>query len=534
VSRVLTSVAWMRLRWCVVATSFFAMCALWAVATPAMSSPDEPSHTIKAVAVAHGQLSGTIGPRPTTWMIPGAMTAVEIPADYAYAPALNCYATISYQAASCMPGLPADGATTVEALTAAGHYPPLYYALVGWPSRLMAADPGILVMRLVSAAVSSALVVAGLVALRATRASRIVRWGAITALTPMALFLFATINPNGLEISSAFAAWAASWAVFRARGRVPRHALVIAAVSFAILANVRALSPLWAVVILALALLGSGRIADLWRQQRRLLLGAIGFVALVCVPSVLWTARYGTLLTGEGLWPRYESTVVAVTDMVLALSKQYEQMIGNLGWFDTPVPLLTLLVWTVSLGMLAALALQRRGQAWAKAAMIVLVVGVVVGPMLVQLPGVADAGIVWQGRYTLPIAIGLPMLAAWILAPATEDEEPAAARVSIGMIVALGVANAFAFYGTARRYAVGSEGPYATSEPMWSSNLGFMPAVVLYAIVLTVFLVALASGRTVADAVVAPAIAEPAQAAAVGAGAGAVVVPRQGPGAARP
>lgn len=493
--RALTGVAAVRLRWCIITASFFAMCALWAVATPAMSSPDEPSHTIKAVAVARGQLTGTVGPRPTTWMVPGALTTVHVPVDYAVVPGLNCYATLPEQPASCMPAILDDHTTIVEASTAAGHYPPLYYALVGWPSRLLPADPGILVMRLVSAAVSTAFVVAGLVALRAVRASRIVWWGAITALTPMALFLFSTINPNGLEISAALAAWASSWAVFGARGRIPRHTLVIAAVSFAVLANVRGLSPLWALVIVTLSLLGSGRARILWAERRRLVVGSFAYVAVVSMPSVLWSVRYGTLLTGEGLWPAYGDKVLAVTDMVLSLSKQYEQMIGNLGWFDSPVPLLTLLVWTVSLGMLAALALQRRGQVSAKVALGVLLVGVVVGPMLVQLPGAEDAGLVWQGRYTLPIAIGLPLLAAWILAPGEGDEEPTAARLSRGMTAALGGAGALAFYGAARRYAVGAGGPYATTEPAWSSNLGFMPAVVLYVIALTIFIVALEGAR---------------------------------------
>ena len=498
------------LRWCVVAGSLFVMCALWAIATPAMSSPDEPSHTVKAVAVARGEFSGVQGPRPTTWTIPGALTTVQVPADYAVVGGLNCYALMPEHDASCIPGLPSDHTTLVDAYTAAGHYPPLYYLLVGWPSRFLPADPGILAMRLVSGALSTSFVVAGLVALRATRARRVARWGAVSALTPMALFLFATINPNGLEISTAFAAWASSWAIIAARGRVPRHLLVIAAVSFATLANVRALSPLWAVVIVAITVIGSGRLGTLWRERRRLLLSAVVYVILVSVPSVLWALRYGTLLTGEGLWPQYGDKVLAVTDMVLSLSKQYQQMIGNLGWFDTPVPLLTLLIWSVSLGMLASLALQHRGHASAKVALGVLLAGVVVGPMILQLPGVADAGLVWQGRYTLPIAIGLPLLSAWILTSDDGEDErdgPVVDRIARGMVVALGIANALAFYGTARRYAVGTGGPYATVDPGWSSNLGFVPAVVLYLVALTVFLVAL-GGHREANSVTVPSTSE--------------------------
>ncbi|WP_336706412.1 DUF2142 domain-containing protein [Oerskovia sp. USHLN155] len=484
------------LRWLVVSAALFAMCSLWAIATPAMSSPDEPSHAVKAVAVAHGELVGDIGPRPTTWMIPGAMTTVEIPADYATVADLGCYVAIPDQDASCMPALPSDHTSFAEAQTAAGHYPPLYYLLVGWPSTLMPADPGILVMRLVSGAVSTIFVVAGLIALRATRASRVVRWGAVTALTPMSLFLFGTINPNGLEISAAFAAWASIWAVFRARGQAPKHVYAIAAVSFAVLANVRGLSPLWAIVIVAIAALGSGQLGALWRDRRPLLLGSFAFVAVVSLPAILWSLRYGTLLTGEGIWPQYQDRVLAVTDMVLSLSRQYEQMIGNQGWFDSPVPLLTLLVWTISLGMLAAHALQRRGQVSGKLALCVLFVGVVVGPMLIQLPGAADAGLVWQGRYTLPIAIGLPLLAAWLIsAPGGGEGTSVAERIARGMIPALGVAHVLAFYGTARRYAVGIDGPYATTDPAWSSNLGFMPAVVIYGVAVAVFLIALSGPR---------------------------------------
>ena len=481
-----------KLRWPAIAGSFFMLCALWAIATPAMSSPDEPSHAVKAVAVARGEFVGKIGPRPTTWMTPGAMTTVQVPADYATVAALNCYATVPEQDASCMPGLPTDHTTLVDTETAAGHYPPLYYLLVGWPSKLLPADPGILVMRLVSGAISTAFVVAGLVALRVTRERSVVRWGAITALTPMAMFLFSTINPNGLEISTAFAAWASSWAVFRSRAAVPRHLLLIAAISFAVLANVRGLSPLWATVIIFITIFGSGRAGELWSERRRFLLGAVAYVCVVSLPSIFWALRYGTLLTGEGIWPQYDDRAAAITDMVLSLSRQYEQMIGNMGWFDAPVPLLTLLIWTVSLGMLAMLALQRRGQVAAKWAFCILLAGVIIGPMIIQLPGAADAGLVWQGRYSLPIAIGLPLVSAWILASKTDDGGDASTdRSARGMIIALAVANALAFYGAARRYAVGADGPYGTWDPAWSSNLGFAPAVMLYIVALTVFLVAL-------------------------------------------
>ena len=50
--------------------------------------------------------------------------------------------------------------------TTAGAYPPLYYLLVGWPSRIMSAADGLYVMRIVSALLCATLFIAAWLALR--------------------------------------------------------------------------------------------------------------------------------------------------------------------------------------------------------------------------------------------------------------------------------------------------------------------------------------------------------------------------------
>ncbi|TAM92892.1 MAG: DUF2142 domain-containing protein, partial [Jatrophihabitans sp.] len=149
-------------RWVSLGLALFALQAIWSASIPLMASPDEPSHVVRAAAVAHGQWSGTLGAAPADASTPGTATTVQLPADYAQAVALpNCFAFRSDQPASCQqPVAPANGATA-PVQTFAGQYPPLYYALVGWPSRFLAVEPAIYAMRLVSAALASALLVWG-------------------------------------------------------------------------------------------------------------------------------------------------------------------------------------------------------------------------------------------------------------------------------------------------------------------------------------------------------------------------------------
>ncbi|GAA2726131.1 DUF2142 domain-containing protein [Cellulomonas aerilata] len=469
----------------------FGLTATWSLGTPLSASPDEPAHTIKALAVARGQLSGDLGPVPVDWTVPGALTTVQIPSGYAAA-SDTCYARQPDESAACQAPLRTDAGPLVDATTPAGQYPPLYYWLVGLPSLVLAPDRGMHAMRLVSAAAASLMIVWGLRALWGRGSPRIAAWSAAVALTPMSLFLAGTVNPNGLEIAAAFSLWAAGLALLSGRSTQPLGSRWLqVAVSAAVLVNIRALSALWAAVVLALCLLAADRGALRRAVGSRWAVPAVLVMVAASAVGVAWTVRHGALLHGEDIWPQYRDTGRALRDMLWGGETLYLQMIGNFGWFDTPSPPLTVYLWTGAVGAAGALALALPGAVRGRLALGVLVVGVCVGPMVAQLPSVEDTGLVWQGRYTLPVAVGVPLLAGALLTGARTEALTLARRLAGVLLPLLGVAHVLAFYWAMRRYGVGETRELLTEQPTWTSPLGYLPAVGLHA-ALVVALVALA------------------------------------------
>jgi hypothetical protein len=87
------------------------------------------------------------------------------------------------------------------------------------------------------------------------------------------------------------------------------------------------------------------------------------------------------------------------------------QLVGILGWLDTPVPLVAVFLFWAVVGALAALALLE----FRRSALVFVacLVGAIVVAWLLELGQGLDYGNYWQGRYTMPFAIGLPLLLAW-------------------------------------------------------------------------------------------------------------------------
>lgn len=471
------------LRWLTVGALLFGLGALWSLAVPLMASPDEPSHVVRAAAVARGQLSGTANDAPQSTERPGVGTLVRLPSDFAAATALpNCFAFDRDQPADCQDELPAPG-TDVLVETFAGQYPPLYYALVGWPSLFLAAGPSIVAMRLVSAAVSAALLTWAAFRLSTVRGNRAGLWGLAVAVTPMCLFLAGTVNPAGLEVSAAIAFWAACLAMVSRDGPVSTAALVQAVVAGAVLINVRATGPVWALAIVVVVLLAAPR--GRWREILRLPSArwAGAGTAVAVLASVGWLATHGSVVTTRGLYPQFGDLTTALLGILGDGFAYLQNMIGDFGWLDAPAPPLTFVGWYVALGalLLPALAAPRPGRQ--RAALGLLIAGVAAAPIILQLPTIVDTGLIWQGRYALPIAVGVPMLAALVLRVDATETGESHRRTARAVVPVLLVAHVAAFWWGSRRYAEGLDGQLITAQPDWSSPIGYLTGVALYALV---------------------------------------------------
>ena len=136
------------------------------------------------------------------------------------------------------------------------------------------------------------------------------------------------------------------------------------------------------------------------------------------------------------------------------------EMIGNFGWLDTPAPTYTIFVWLMGLGFVVVgglLVAARRDLA----VLVGLLIAAVVVPVLLEARSVSEKGLIWQGRYTLPLAVGVPILAAFAATRAA-DEDGAAIRVRsiVPLIVLIVTAHWAAFAWAERRsVTVGLRGP---------------------------------------------------------------------------
>ncbi|MBF0686348.1 MAG: DUF2142 domain-containing protein [Cellulomonas sp.] len=474
-------------RWTAVGALVVALGMCWSLGTPLMSSPDEPSHVVRAAGVVRGQVTlPDAEPDPGAGAEPGVAGVVLLPADYAASVLLpNCFAFQPDVPAACQQDLPESG-DAIETRTYAAQYPPLYYALVGWPSLFLPAEAGIMAMRLVSALVSGLLLTWGLFRLTRVTGNRAGPWGAAIALTPMCFFLGATVNPAGLEIAAAFAFWCACLGIVLSRGPVTTGALTQAVVTGALLVNSRSSAPLWALAVVVVALVAAprGRWREVVRHPRFRWFVAATLAA--CAAAVAWLVTHPSVVTTRDQYPGFADPRTTVLSVVGKTSEYLLNMIGDYGWLDAPSPPATFIAWYAMLGAVLLVAFSAARAPRLRRALLLLVVGTAAAPLVLQVPTAADTGLIWQGRYALPLAVGVPLLAALVADGTGTPERDLLRRLARGTLPVVLVGHVAAFYWASRRYAEGLAGEVLTLEPRWSSPIGFLTGTLAYAVLAAV------------------------------------------------
>jgi hypothetical protein len=407
---------------------------------------------------------------------------VHVPAPFAYGAGITqekCFQSPPTTPASCQPPWPAGGAS-VPSPTYTGRYPPLYYAVVGLPTLISSSIPAFYAMRLVGALVSALFLgLAGAVAAVWSR-NRMLPIGILLAVTPMALYSAAVVNPSGLEICAAVCLWVSGVVLVREHlVDPPAGLIVVVAVSAAVLALSRPISPLWLGIIGATLLAISdtrGLLALL--RRRRFVQVALGSVALVMVLAVAWILAVHSFDVQRGLvgLPVHASAFDVLKSSVRREGVWLQEMVGIFGSHETLAPLATYAIWAVGIAVLgiAAVVVGRRRDV---VALLTLVAACVVLPIAIQFLHARDLGIVWQGRYTLPAAVGIPILGSVIVGHATSVSRRH--WFEVGVVVAMTTGAFLAFAEALRRYAVGVNGPILFIHPRWQPVGGVDPWLVI-------------------------------------------------------
>jgi hypothetical protein len=427
------------------------LCLVWGESVPLFSAPDEHAHLIRGAGLVRGEVLGTdkqLGQPPNALVV----SAVRLPHVFSHAESVFlCYVHQPRIDARCAPAFSDPVRSDTEVLTAARRYPPLYY-LVALPTLVEPNAFGVHLTRALSGLVAAALLASGLAAALSSRRPVALAAGGLVAITPMVLYLGGVVNPNGLEAVAAFCAWMAAAAIAvdgpeEASGADIRRL----AVGASLLVLARGLSPLWLVLVLAAAavLLGWDGVRRVWR--RRSFRVALAVIGAATVAAALWLLLAGPLsVSGQ---PSALPQTVIWRAVVGRAGGFAEQMVGSFGFLDAPAPSGVMVLWAA-----AAAAVCFRGVAWGSRRTVLtvggLVAATVVLPMVLEAREVPSIGFFRLGRYTIPLAMGIPIAAAvgWPVGDRSS-------RRVLGAVVALtGVSQVAAYAWVVRRYAVGSDG----------------------------------------------------------------------------
>ncbi len=395
---------------------FFAVGAGWAIAMPWDGGPDEQSHITRAAGVVGGDFAAPPRYLPLPGLDEPLAGAYQTIPDGVARPSPPCFAFKPEQPASCAHHEAPDPRRPVERFsTGAGRYQPTYYALVGWPLKWWPDETGLLLARLISAALSAGFLAAAVHSVLAWSRRPFLLAGLLVATTPMALHLAGVINANGLEITAAIAMWAALIPLVLGNGPPDRRLQILAGVAAVTVAWARPDGPLS--VVLALAILtataGRARLGTLVRDRGSWVLGGVATAA--CALSAVWTlAMKSTELVpvpgGAGL-----GAADALRAVVVDKSSAYlTGMIGVFGWVDVSMPVGYYAVWFAVTGFLAIAALAVGGRI-DRLRLGLLVAGAFALPLWMDVLGAEEDGMMAQGRYILPTAVGAAILAAYVI-----------------------------------------------------------------------------------------------------------------------
>lgn len=440
--------------------------AAWAVTTPLGAVPDEPAHVIYAAGVVRGEVGS--GPAGRT---------VRVPAAVAVSATTTCPAFRPTVTASCIP--PVDAPDVLVATeTSAAHYPPLYYALVGWPTWWGFGDATWLACRLLSVLVASGLLLVAASAWR--RPPPVLAAGLLLAVTPMTAFLAGSINPNSMEIAAGVATVLGTAGVLaRVRDGEALRRRDWAALAVPALALALARPGSWVLLLGLQAVLVLGLVPVARTRQ----LAGVGAVSGACTAAGLLTGQVFAAPTATD--PSAASSVGGAVRTVLdAGGRWLLETVGLFGWRDHEVPLPLSLLWLVLVAALGALALVR-GTGRQRLAVLALLVGAAVAAPAFAVLTVFPAGVGYQGRYAMALTQAVPVLAAVVVG----DRLPTRLAALVPpVLLGLGL---LALAGSWLRYAVGLPLPGAPIDvvrdvawvpPAWPLLVLALPAAALVAL----------------------------------------------------
>jgi len=381
--------------------------AAWIAVVPPFRGIDEHDHAYRAASVARGEWRPDYGSA-----VNGRGDLIPVPTDIVDAARPVC-ADLPYTGHDDCNGVADAGDGQVLVASGAARYNPVFYWLVGTPALPFDGDAALYAMR-ASSALLCCLVLAAAIAV-ARRFSR--TWWPTTALvvavTPMVTYSFALPAANGLEIASGVLLWVCLLSLRRPRPPAVQSRLIaLGSAAAVVLGTTRALGPLWLALILAtwLLLTGRARVTTLVRENRRAVLWGVTLVGLAALAGAAWSLTAGT--NAPANTPSFHRGE-PWSHLPIAMPWWVVQSVGV---FPTAVELAPKAMYVIGLTMYGALLVLAKPvlrTVWRPMAVIVAVSAAI--PVATTIMTFDRLGLSWQGRYGLPYAVGLFLIAGYAL-----------------------------------------------------------------------------------------------------------------------
>ncbi len=307
-------------------------------------------------------------------------------------------------------------------------------------------------MRILSAALAAALIASALTTIVRASGRRVAVVGVVLAVPPMAFYLFGTVNPSGLEIAAAVATWCTLPALLLGSGSPTAREVTRTVVAITLLAAARPLGPAFAVAIAgacAVAFASRSRLVELGRA-RTAQVGAAA-LALVVLATGAWLLFVEMPLAGEPVEGTTFTTRLGTSWG--RLPTLTGQMIGRFGWLDTPLPAVLVWAWLLTTVALVGLALAR-GSTRERLTLVAVTLGVPALAVATEVLRAPAVGYLWQGRYSLPVFAGVPVLAA-LVAWRRATPRLTGRVVTIVIVLGAGCIQVIGFGVAMSRYTVG-------------------------------------------------------------------------------
>jgi hypothetical protein len=423
------------------ATAAFAIIGCtWAFAIARYGGPDEPAHIVRAAAVAHGDLVG----QPAPGFDPGFRQVTVSAALASGDPA--CYRHNEAITAAC--AVATRATTPVEVATSAGTAPPWYYAIVGVMTRLVSDGNSVLAYRM--AALLLCAVILGYAVARAHRYASSA-W-LVAALTPSAWFLIGVVGTSGIEI--ALVVLCLVEAVGRFHPRVNTASIARVTVPLAICLLLR---PAALIDVVVVGLMLAPTLPRPFTRRHLALL--VGPLAVAGVATLAWN-RWTGLIVSDRRTADTRSLASALRQSLGRIRHTAHQAIGAHGWNEFYAPLAAQVVWVAALAFAVYWVVAHPPGRWwhvrwAAAALLL--------PTIFELIVHRRIGAIWQGRYSIPFAIGGVLYAARTASPSR-----AVMRL---VVIAASCAEVLTLWQALRRYMVGLNGSITLGDASWRPPL---------------------------------------------------------------